>query len=59
MEKFGRKNCLLYHCVPSVCGWITIYLSNNVTMMLVGRFLAGISVGICGPPAPILIGETR
>lgn len=27
-------------------------------MLLIGRFLTGLSIGICGPPTPVMIGET-
>lgn len=48
----------MLHCVPSILGWIIISFSNSVTMLLIGRLFTGLAVGIFGPPAPVLIGET-
>lgn len=59
MERFGRKRCLLVQCIPSIIGWLTIIFANKVEVLMLGRFLTGISVGVFGPPAPITIGETR
>lgn len=58
MEKYGRKKCLMIHCVPALLGWIALIFAKDVPTIIVGRFLAGVSVGMLGPPSSILIGES-
>ena len=51
-DKFGRQATLMLGGVPSLIGWILManahIISNReifIVMLLVGRFLAGLSVG--------------
>ena len=46
MEKIGRRKTLLY--VTSSCffmGYLTIFLSNHVALIYIGRFLGGMGLG--------------
>lgn len=58
MEQFGRKASHLLTCVPCIAGWIIIYLAYNLELLLVGRFLTGLCVGLLGPSSSVYIGET-
>ncbi|CAK1595655.1 unnamed protein product [Parnassius mnemosyne] len=58
MEKFGRRNSHYIVCAPLLLGWIFISCANNLTLMLIGRFLTGLCVGLLGPLVPVYIGET-
>jgi MFS family permease len=41
MQKYGRKFAHYFLCLPTIIGWILIYLAESVTLLLVGRFLTG------------------
>ena len=43
--------------MPLMIGWITIALANSHLAILLGRVIAGISVGIIGAPAQVLLAE--
>jgi facilitated trehalose transporter len=58
MERYGRKMCLLIHCIPAMLGWVALLFAEDLLLIMIGRFLAGISVGMLGPPSSILIGES-
>ena len=40
-SKFGRRQALVMMAVPDIIGWILIASSQNLPMMLIGRFLSG------------------
>ncbi|XP_038219107.1 facilitated trehalose transporter Tret1-2 homolog [Zerene cesonia] len=58
MEKFGRRNAHFIVSGPFLLGWILIACSNNLALMLLGRFFTGLCVGLLGPLAPVFISET-
>lgn len=58
IEKFGRKMSHYITCVPLLLGWIFMASASNLGLMLIGRFLAGLCVGLSGPLIPVYIGET-
>lgn len=41
MQKYGRKFAHYFLCFPAIIGWLSIYLAENLTAILVGRFLTG------------------
>lgn len=57
MQQFGRKTAHLIAAVPSLIGWLVIYFATSIEMLLLGRFLTGLVVGILGPPSSVYIGE--
>ena len=57
MERLGRRAAHQLICVPYVLGWVIISLAHNTTMLYVGRFLTGLSVGMIGPLSPVFIAE--
>ena len=40
-SKFGRRKSLFFLTIPDILGWILIASSQNLPMILVGRFLQG------------------
>ncbi|XP_059474759.1 facilitated trehalose transporter Tret1-like isoform X3 [Neocloeon triangulifer] len=58
MERLGRKRTNQLLCVPFIAGWLLLAVAQNVTALLVARFLTGLAVGILGPVGLIYIGET-
>ena len=40
-SKFGRRKSLLFLTIPDILGWLLIAASQNLPMILVGRFLQG------------------
>lgn len=57
MEKLGRRAAHQLICVPYVLGWVIISLARNTTMLYIGRFLTGLSVGMIGPLSSVFIAE--
>ena len=55
-QKFGRKNCLLIGDVLGLAG-IGITMIQSFPALLVGRFVAGASVGISSVIVPIYVNE--
>lgn len=53
----GRKTTMLILVIPSTFGWMLIIFTKTITMLLVGRFLLGISAGGICMVAPIYMGE--
>ncbi|KAH0947725.1 hypothetical protein HN011_011832 [Eciton burchellii] len=57
IDAIGRRNSLQLSVIPLCIGWLVIGLSRNVTILLVGRFICGVSVGTMAVPAQVLVGE--
>lgn len=55
MDRFGRKCSLMISTVPMVLGWILIAVAPTHPVLLTGRVLAGISVGLMAAPAQVFI----
>ncbi|XP_037907575.1 facilitated trehalose transporter Tret1-like isoform X2 [Hermetia illucens] len=58
METLGRKAANIIVSIPFTVGWILVYFANGFVMLLLGRFLQGISLGMTGPLNSVYIGET-
>jgi facilitated trehalose transporter len=41
MQKYGRKFAHYFLCLPTILGWLTIYLADSLLPILLGRFLTG------------------
>ncbi|XP_076055623.1 facilitated trehalose transporter Tret1-like [Oratosquilla oratoria] len=46
MKNLGRKGTIIASCIPYLSGWILIAFAQNFAMLLSGRILTGLSVGI-------------
>lgn len=57
MERFGRRMTHLISSVPMVLGWAIISLAPNLWVILLGRFITGLCVGVTGAPGSVYIGE--
>lgn len=57
MEMFGRKATVQISSIPLILGWILIAFSPSHALILTGRLIAGISVGLVAAPAQVLVGE--
>ncbi|XP_019756662.2 facilitated trehalose transporter Tret1-2 homolog isoform X1 [Dendroctonus ponderosae] len=59
MEVIGRKMLHLVTCVPNIIGWLLIgCCGQNLTMLLAGRFITGMCVGVLSPVLVIYVAET-
>ncbi|XP_063698880.1 facilitated trehalose transporter Tret1-2 homolog [Culicoides brevitarsis] len=57
IEKFGRKKAHILLSIPLLLGWTFIYFAHNLEMLLVGRILSGLSVGLMGPACSVYLSE--
>lgn len=53
MDAYGRKNALLLSVAPLIAGWSSIALAESHTMILAGRVICGIAVGLMSAPAQV------
>ncbi|XP_011690696.1 PREDICTED: facilitated trehalose transporter Tret1-2 homolog [Wasmannia auropunctata] len=58
LDAIGRRGCLQLSSIPLCIGWLIIGFSRNVTSILAGRVICGVSVGFMAVPAQVLVGET-
>jgi facilitated trehalose transporter len=56
-SQFGRRKTLILFTIPDIVGWIMIASSQNLTMMLLGRFLCGLAAAGYTPAILIYIAE--
>lgn len=57
METIGRLKTLQIGAIPCIVGWALIASSSNLSMLLVGRLLSGISCAMGSSPAIVYITE--
>ena len=57
LEKLGRKKTLLVSTFFTIVGSVFQTAANGVALMIVGRFVAGVALGILNPTIPIYISE--
>lgn len=57
IEKLGRKTTVIASAVPMVVGWLFILIDEHVAMLLIGRILNGIGMGLVSVAVPVYIGE--
>ena len=56
-DKMGRKFSLMFSGLPLVIGWFMIILSGNFVVMVIGRFLTGLSTSMGYLLPPLYISE--
>lgn len=56
-DQFGRKKTFLLDAIPLTVGAFLCATAQNVQTMIVGRFLAGIGIGISSAIVPLYISE--
>lgn len=57
LEIFGRKKLMIIVCIPFFGGWVLLYYSNTVRMILLGTTIMGIGLGFCEAPIISYLGE--
>ncbi|XP_026826777.1 facilitated trehalose transporter Tret1 isoform X2 [Ooceraea biroi] len=58
IEYIGRRNTIIATAFPFIASWFFISLAENVAMVLVGRALCGLGVGVASLALPVYLGET-
>ena len=53
----GRKKALIVYGLPFTLGWLILFLSKSVSMLILGRVVCGFSAGIFSGTAPSYIVE--
>ncbi|ORY13403.1 high affinity glucose transporter [Clohesyomyces aquaticus] len=53
----GRKRAIQIGCVIWCIGSIIVCASQNIGMLVAGRFINGLSVGICSAQVPVYVSE--
>jgi len=56
-KTYGRRVSLMLLTVPDLLGWILVASSQNIWMMLTGRFLAGLAAAGYSPNIQIFVAE--
>ncbi|KAI5713917.1 hypothetical protein M8J76_007798 [Diaphorina citri] len=56
-DKFGRKPVILAFCFPYILSWLLILFAQNIYMLFVARFIAGVGTGGLCAIIPMFIGE--
>jgi MFS family permease len=56
-SKYGRRKSLMLLAIPDLIGWILVASSQNLAMMLTGRFLAGFAAAGYSPNIQIFVAE--
>ncbi|KAH8298404.1 hypothetical protein KR044_001947, partial [Drosophila immigrans] len=55
---FGRKHTGMLTFIPFFVAWIIIGMANSVWVVLAGRALSGLAVGVATLAMPVFLGET-
>jgi MFS family permease len=56
-DKLGRRRAIQIGCAIWVIGSIISCAAQNIGMLIAGRFINGISVGICSAQVPVYVSE--
>ena len=56
-DKLGRKPAIQWGCVIWCIGSIIVCASQNIAMLIVGRFINGLAVGIFSAQVPVYVSE--
>merc|ERR1719510_909497 len=56
-SKFGRRKSILILTIPDILGWILIAASQNLSMILAGRFLQGFASAGYSPSIWVYVAE--
>ncbi|XP_059621623.1 facilitated trehalose transporter Tret1-2 homolog isoform X2 [Phlebotomus argentipes] len=57
MDILGRKTALLISILPLVGGWTCIALAQSHLLLLIGRVVCGVAVGLISAPVQVYIAE--
>lgn len=56
-DKLGRRRAIQIGCLIWMIGSIISCASQNIGMLIAGRFINGLSVGICSAQVPVYVSE--
>ena len=56
-DKLGRRRAIQIGCAIWVIGSIISCASQNIGMLIAGRFINGFAVGICSAQVPVYVSE--
>ncbi|KAL1800099.1 hypothetical protein ACET3X_000441 [Alternaria dauci] len=56
-DKLGRRRAIQIGCAIWIIGSIISCAAQNIGMLIAGRFINGISVGICSAQVPVYVSE--
>lgn len=56
-DKLGRKKAIQIGCAIWIIGSIISSASQNIGMLIAGRFINGVAVGICSAQVPVYVSE--
>ena len=54
MDKWGRRRVLQICVLPLTLGWVLIAVAHNHALILAGRILAGLAVGLSAAPGQVI-----
>lgn len=57
MDKWGRRRVLQICVLPLTLGWVLIAVAQSHVLILAGRILAGLAVGLSAAPGQVFLGE--
>ncbi|XP_035794840.1 facilitated trehalose transporter Tret1-2 homolog [Anopheles albimanus] len=57
MDRWGRRPALLLAIIPLFTGWVLLATASSHFLLLLGRMVAGVSVGLIAAPAQVLLAE--
>lgn len=58
IDYFGRRSTIMGTGIPFMASYFFIAFADRVSMIIIGRFLAGMCIGINSMAIPIFLGET-
>ena len=56
-DSLGRRRAIQIGCIIWCIGSILVCASQNIGMLVVGRFINGLAVGICSAQVPVYVSE--
>jgi MFS family permease len=56
-DKLGRRRAIQIGCAIWIIGSIISCAAQNIGMLIAGRFINGLSVGICSAQVPVYVSE--
>ncbi|CAH2239280.1 jg317 [Pararge aegeria aegeria] len=57
MDWCGRKKSHIIFIIPGIIGWTLIYFASNITVLMLGRVLCGLTAGSTVALGAVVIGE--
>lgn len=58
VDYLGRRNTIIVTIIPFIVSWLLIACATNISMVIVGRSITGICVGITSISWPLYLSES-